>query len=54
MWINLMLRSFLIVLISLALDLALQLLAAILRRPSARPHNSDRLASQSWSRLSPH
>jgi hypothetical protein len=57
MLLDLVVWSFLIVLIPLALDLGLQLtgetvrgLATILRGPSEQPGNSDRLASQSWSR----
>jgi uncharacterized protein involved in cysteine biosynthesis len=56
MLLDLVVWSFLIVLIPLALDLALQLTGAIARafdsilsEPSERQHNSDRLASQSWS-----
>jgi hypothetical protein len=59
MLLNLLFWSFLIASLPFALDLAIQLtvaivqgLVSILRAPSARPVNADRLASQSWSRLS--
>jgi hypothetical protein len=59
MLLELVLWTFLILLSTLALDLALELtfvivqgLASILRKLSARSGNADRLASQSWSQPS--
>ncbi len=61
MLLNLVLWSFLIAGIPLALDVAIQLtaaiaraLASILKGDWARPDQGDRLSSRSWSHLSSH